>query len=314
MAAAALRQAWPAPMLSSPAVRGAAWGIVAVTIWGIYLAFARANVSAGVLAADLAFVRYTVAGLIMLPWLLRHSPRTLGGIGWPHGIVLSLLAGPLFILAGASGFQCAPLSHGAVVQPAALTVAGLALGALLLGNRLTRMGVLGAGLIIAGLGLVAGPGAISGGLRALGGDALFALAGLMWAGFAVLSKRWSVAPLTATAVVSVLSAVVYAPLFLAARGTEALLAQPTATLVQQVIVQGILSGVVSVFAFGRAVELLGAPRAAAFPALVPVVAIVAGVPITGELPNIVQAAGLVVVTIGLFVTQRRPSRSSESLP
>jgi drug/metabolite transporter (DMT)-like permease len=248
-----------------------------------------------------------VAGAIMLPWLLRHSPGTMAGIGWRHAVVLSLLAGPLFILAGASGFLFAPLSHGAVVQPATITVAGLALGALLLGDRLTRIRVVGAGVILVGLALVAGPGAISGGVRALAGDALFALAGLMWAGFAVLSKRWRVSPITATAVVSVLSALIYAPLFLATRGADALLAQPAATLVQQVVVQGVLSGVVAVFAFGRAVELLGAPRAAAFPALVPVVAILTGVPVTGELPTLLQAAGLVIVTAGLLVTQRRPS-------
>jgi drug/metabolite transporter (DMT)-like permease len=306
MAAAAITPARPGPMLS-PALRGTVWGLAAVTIWGVYLAFARANVSAGVMPSDLAFVRYAVAGAIMLPWLLRHSPGTLAGIGWRHGVVLSLLAGPLFILAGASGFLFAPLSHGAVVQPATITIAGLALGALILGDRLTRMRVVGASTILVGLALVAGPAAISGGLRALAGDALFALAGLMWAGFAVLSKRWSVSPIAATAVVSVLSALIYAPLFLATRGADALLAQPAATLVQQVVVQGVLSGVVAVFAFGRAVELLGAPRAAAFPALVPVVAILTGVPVTGELPTLLQAAGLVTVTAGLLVTQRRPS-------
>jgi drug/metabolite transporter (DMT)-like permease len=291
----------------SPAVQGLAWGGVAVAIWGVYLAFARANVSAGIAPADLAFVRYLTAGTLMLPWLLRHAPATLAGIGWPRGVVLSLMAGPLFILASASGFRFAPLSHGAVVQPAAITVAGLALGALVLGDRPTRMRVFGAGIIAAGLACVAGPGAIGGGMRALAGDALFAVAGLMWASFAVVCKHWRVSPIAATAVVSVLSAAVYTPLFLATSGVHALVAQPTHVLIQQIAVHGVLSGVIAVFAFGRAVELLGAGRAAAFPGLVPVVAILAGVPVTGEYPNIVQAAGLLVVTLGLLLTQRRSS-------
>ncbi len=306
MTAAALAST-PAVKALSPTARGVAYGVAAVAIWGIYLAFARANVSAGVLPEDLAFVRYAVAGAIMLPWLMSHAPATLAGIGWLRGVVLSLLAGPLFILVGASGFLFAPLSHGAVVQPAAITVAGLALGALLLGDRLTRVRVSGAAVILAGLALVAGPGAISGGVHGLVGDALFALAGMMWAGFAVLSKRWSVSPIAATAVVSVLSAVIYTPLFLATRGLDALLAQAPAVLLQQIVVQGVLSGVVAVFAFGRAVELLGSPRAAALPALVPVVAILTGVPVTGELPTLLQTIGLIVVTLGLLVTQRRPA-------
>jgi drug/metabolite transporter (DMT)-like permease len=229
----------------------------------------------------------------------------MAGVGWRRAGMLTLLAGPLFILAGASGFHFAPLAHGATVQPAAITIAGLTLGALVLGDPLTRARIAGGAVIVAGLALVAGPQATGGGARTLAGDALFALAGIMWAAFAVLSKRWGVAPIAATAVVSVLSAVVYTPAYLATRGLDTLLAQPPGVLVQLVVVQGVLSGVVAVFAFGRAVELLGAPRAAAFPALVPVVAILTGIPVTGEIPAPVQIAGLLTVTFGLSVIQRR---------
>jgi drug/metabolite transporter (DMT)-like permease len=242
----------------------------------------------------------------------------MAGMGWRTAGVLTLLAGPLFILAGAAGFRFAPLAHGATVQPAAITIAGLALGALLLGDRPTRARVVGAGVMVAGLALVAGPQGAGGGLSALAGDALFALAGTMWAAFAVLSKRWRVTPIAATAVVSVLSAAVYTPIYLATHGIDTLLAQPPTTLVQQVVVQGVLSGVVAVYAFGRAVELLGAPRAAAFPALVPVVATLTGVPVTGEAPGTWQVLGLLIVTAGLLVIQRRSPAStlvrSETLP
>ncbi|PCG09908.1 hypothetical protein COA17_08230 [Sphingomonas ginsenosidimutans] len=128
----------------------------------------------------------------------------------------------------------------------------------------------------------------------------------MWAAFAILSRRWAVPPLAGVAIISVLSAAVYAPLHLATAGVGGLLAQSPATLLQQAVVQGLLSGVLAVFAFGRAVELLGAARAAALPALVPVVATLAGIPIAGELPTLFQIAGLAVVTAGLLVTQTRP--------
>lgn len=289
----------------SPGVQGMLWGAVAVTIWGVYLAFARANINDGVLPADLAFIRYATAGLIMAPWLWRHSPVTMAGMGWRKAAALTVLAGPLFILIGASGFLFAPLSHGAVVQPAAITIAGVAFGALLLKERLTRSRVGGALVIVAGLALVAGPDALGSSVRAVVGDALFALAGVMWAAFAVLSKRWRISPIAATAVVSVLSAFLCAPLYVGTHTFDALLAQSPAMLIQQIVVQGVLSGVIAVFAFGRAVELLGAPRAAAFPALVPVVAILVGIPIAGEIPAALQIAGLLIVTVGLWLTQRR---------
>lgn len=304
MATAVLSPVVPKPTMSC-GVQGVLWVVVAVTIWGVYMAFARASVTSGVLPADLAFVRYATAGLVMLPWLWRHSSATMAGMGWTEAGLLTVLAGPLFILAGAGGFLFAPLSHGAVVQPAAITIAGLVFGALVLGDRLTRARVIGATVIVGGLALVAGPEALGGGVRVLAGDALFALAGLMWATFSVLSKRWQVSPIAATAVVSVLSAVIYVPLYIVTRGLDTLLAQSPEMPIQQIVVQGVLSGVVAVFAFGRAVELLGAPRAATFPALVQGVAILTGIPVAGEIPAALQIAGLLIVTAGLFVIQRR---------
>ncbi len=289
----------------SPALRGTLWGLAAVAVWGLYLASARAGVAAGIAPVDLVFLRYGTAGLILLPWLLRHAPQRAGGIGWQRAAMLTLLAGPLFTLLGTTGFRFAPLAHGAVVQPAALTLGGVLLGAWLLRDRLTPMRLAGAAVILAGLAAIAGPGLLQGGVAALRGDGFFAAAGLMWAAFAVLQKRWGVAPLAATAVVSVLSLAAYAPAYLVLRGPGALLALPAATLGQQVVIHGVLSGVVAVFAFGRAVELLGPPRAATFPALVPAVAILVGIPLTGEWPLPVQLLGLGLVTLGLLVSQFR---------
>ena len=305
MTAAALHA--PAARRAPDPVRsGLAWGGAAVAIWGVYLAVARAGVAHGAAPSDLAFLRYAVAGVATLPWFARFAPAQIRRLGWARIATLAVLAGPPFVLASAGGFRLAPLSHGAVVQPGAITVAGLALGALLLGDRVTRGRLAGAGVILAGLAVVAGPGALAGGAASLGGDALFALAGAMWAAFAILSRRWAVPPLVGVAIISVLSAAVYAPLHLATAGVGGLLAQSPATLLQQAVVQGLLSGVLAVFAFGRAVELLGAARAAALPALVPVVATLAGIPIAGELPTLFQIAGLAVVTAGLLVTQTRP--------
>lgn len=308
VAVASLPATSTAAITLSPPVQGALWGGAAVTIWGVYLAFARAGVNLGVQPADFAFVRYSVAGLIMLPWLLRNAATTRSGVGWRRASILALLAGPLFILIGASGFKFAPLSHGSIIQPGVMTIAGLLLSAVLLHDGMTWQRRIGAAVILAGLALVAGPGALEGGWRALEGDALFALGGAMWAAFAALSRRWSVSPIAATAVISVLSAAVFAPIYLANHGLTALLALPVRGVVQLILVHGVLSGVIAVFAFGRAVELLGASRAAVFPALTPLVATLAGIPIAGEIPAALQIEGLVLVTIGLFVTQRGPVR------
>jgi drug/metabolite transporter (DMT)-like permease len=83
---------------------GFALSLCATLIWGGYLAMARAAISAGLAASDIAFIRYGVAGLVMTPWLLHHRPATLAGIGWRRGAVLALLVGPLFTLIGVGGY------------------------------------------------------------------------------------------------------------------------------------------------------------------------------------------------------------------
>ena len=85
----------PPAHAASPAsdIKGIGLGLVAAAIWGAYLAMAKAGLSAGLEPSDIAFVRYAVAGLVMLPWLLAKGIRSCGGVGWGRAVILSLLVG-----------------------------------------------------------------------------------------------------------------------------------------------------------------------------------------------------------------------------
>jgi drug/metabolite transporter (DMT)-like permease len=285
----------------APETRGMIFGAAAVIIWGSYLAFARAGVSAGLTGFDFTAIRYGTAGLVMLPWLLRHQPWTMGGVGWSRAFWLMLLAGPMFIWLGIGGYAFAPLAHGAVVQPASVVIGTTVLAALVLKDRPNRARLIGLSFIISGLAVIAGPGLLHGGALTPLGDAMFVAAGLLWACFTTFTRRWGVKALPATAAVSVLSCALILPVYAATTGFDRLLALPTATLLTQVLIQGVLSGVVAVIAYTRAAELLGPARAAIFPALVPAAAIIIGIPVTGEIPTIVQLSGLALVSFGLLV-------------
>lgn len=279
-----------------PMLVGFAWGVAAATIWGGYLAFARAGIVGGLAPLDFALLRYGTAALVAAPFLLRLGLPSLAGIGWRRGLVLTLLAGPPFILLGTLGYRFAPLAHGAVVQPAAVTLGAMLLAVLLLREKVAATRWAGIGVLLLGLLLVSGAGLTG---EAWRGDLAFAAAGLLWAGFTVLSRRWAVGAWPATLVVAVLGGAAALPLWLVFADHGALLAQGAEVIVTQALVQGVLSGVVAVFAFGRAVALLGATRAAIFPALVPGIAVLAGIPVAGEWPVGVQWLGLAVVMAGL---------------
>ena len=297
------------PGLSDPA-KGLLFGLIAVLIWGSSLAFARAGMTQGLVAMDFALFRYGSAGLLVLPWLLMHQPRTLAGVGWPKGIALAVLVGPLFILLGAGGYAFTPLAHGAVIQPAFAMMGTTALAAWVLRDRPPRARLLGIGVMVVGLAVIAGPGLFEGSSQAPLGDAMFAFAGLLWASFTVLTNHWRIKALPATAALSALSALFIIPVYLLTQNLGRITAMPLADLITQVLVQGVLAGVVAVVCFTRAAELIGAARAGIFPALVPAATILIGIPVTGEWPNAPQWTGLMLVSFGLLLAvvlrSRRP--------
>jgi drug/metabolite transporter (DMT)-like permease len=294
--------------LSDP-IKGLLFGLGAVLIWGSSLAFARAGMTQGLAAMDFALFRYASAGIVVLPWLLLHQPRTLAGVGWPKGIALAVLVGPLFILLGAGGYAYTPLAHGAVIQPAFAMMGTTALAAWVLRDRPPRARLIGISVMVVGLAVIAGPGLFEGSSQAPMGDAMFAFAGLLWASFTVLTNHWRVKALPATAALSAVSALFIIPVYLLTQDLSRIAAMPLGSLFTQVLIQGVLAGVVAVVCFTRAAELIGAARAGIFPALVPAATILIGIPVTGEWPNLPQMTGLMLVSVGLLIAMLLSRRS-----
>jgi drug/metabolite transporter (DMT)-like permease len=302
----------PAVDAESPRV-GIAFGLMAAVIWGGFLVVSRHGVVLGLEAVDIAFLRYVSAALVMLPILLRQPGRQeLVQLGWFKPLMLAALAGPLFLIVGASGFYFAPAAHAAVIQPGGMTLTSVCFAAILFGERLTQAKLTGLALLVIGLATIAGPGLLTGQSEAWKGDILFATAGTMFAGFTILVRRWRISAWTSTAIVSVLSGFLFGPLYLMVWGPERLLAAPLSAILEQIVVQGILSAVVALFAFARAVHHLGPGRASFFPAMAPSMAILIAIPVLGEFPSILQWAGLAVATLGLVIALRRPAQVSRA--
>jgi drug/metabolite transporter (DMT)-like permease len=121
---------------------------------------------------------------------------------------------------------------------------------------------------------------------------------VFWASFGTLLRLWRVSGQRAVAVVGVLSILLYAPLHAMFVGYDGILRMSLYETLLQVVVQGILAGVLPIYLFARTVILLGAGRAATFPALVPGFALVIGYFALGVVPSLAQLIGLVIVVIG----------------
>ncbi len=302
--------------------RTEAWGYLCgcVLALGASLSFAtaRAGIINGLTPGDLILMRFGVAGVVLMPLLLRWGLPTLAGIGWRRGLILTVLGGPAFALMQMGGYAFAPLAHGAVIHPASVTILSTGIAAAMLGERLSRLHLIGAGLVIGGIVLISWQGlhaAID--VDTWVGDLLFFTSAVLWAVFTVLIRYWRLPALRAIAVVSFLSLVVILPGYLAWYGLEHLRARPPLSMAIQALVQGLMQGVVALTAYSQAIRVLGVSRAVLFPAMVPAVSILIGIPIVGEVPTAIQVTGLLLVTIGLMCAigafrwitgSKRPSR------
>jgi drug/metabolite transporter (DMT)-like permease len=283
---------------SSGILIGILCGTGAALGWAAGFVAAKHGVGVGFTPADLAFHRFFWSGLLLMPIAFRDGLINLGGIGWGRGLVMSVLSGPPQAIIAYTGFMLVPLGHGTTIQPACAALFGLILATAMLHERATGQRIFGGATIIAGLMVFGAESLTTIGREGVGGDLLFVTAGFFWALFGTLLRYYRMSGTRAVAMVGVLSVVVYAPLYAAFIGFENMLRMSLAENLVQVMVQGILAGVLPIYLFARAVILIGAGRAATFPALVPGFSLIIGYLALGVVPSIAQLVGLVIVAIG----------------
>lgn len=286
------------PARSSDILIGVLCGMGASLGWAAGFVAAKHGVAVGFSPADLALHRFFWSGLLLIPLALREGLFNLGGIGWGRGLVMSILSGPPQAMIAYTGFILVPLGHGTTIQPACAALSGLILASLVLHEKPTSERIIGGITIIVGL-LVFGYEALTTiGSHGVGGDLLFATAGLFWATFGTLLRYWRVSGPRAVAIVGVISVLVYAPLHAVFFGYDGILRMSLAENLLQVVVQGLLAGALPIYLFARAVILLGAGRAATFPALVPVFSLIIGYFALGAVPSLAQLVGMLIVLVG----------------
>lgn len=285
-------------MRSRDVLIGALCGTGAALGWAAGFVAAKHGINAGFTPADLAFHRFFWSGLLLIPVALRDGIGDLGGIGWGRGLLMSVLAGPPQALVAYSGFILVPLGHGTTIQPACAALFGLILATAMLGERATLPRVIGGAVIIAGLMVFGWESLVTIGHEGVTGDALFVTAGFFWAMFGTLLRYYRMSGTRAIAIVGVLSVLIYAPLYVVFVGFHNMLRIGLAENLVQVAVQGLLAGMLPIYLFARAVILIGAGRAATFPALVPGFGLLIGFLALGIVPSVPQLIGFAIVVVG----------------
>ena len=287
----------------NPTAVGVICGIVASVFWAAGFAGVRYGLNIGFSPADIAVHRYLWSGLALLPVVVRAGITDLNGIGWARGILLTLLGGPTFAIIGYAGFLFVPLGHGGVIQPSCGALGGLLLATLVLREKLITSRLIGALIIVGGLVVIGGEGAVTFGEQGVAGDLLFVLAGLMSAGFSTLLRMWRVAPMPAAATIGVLS-LFGMPIYWLHYGLAHMISLGWRENLLQAVLQGALAGPAALYLFVKSIALIGAGRAAIFFSLVPPFVLLIGWLVLGETPTLLQVMGLIIVLVGFPLTQK----------
>lgn len=286
-------------------VKGILFGLVASSLGGAFLAFSRAGLTqSGLGTPEIALLRVGIAGAVFAPWLIFNWRRCQAELTQFDLLIYVLLLGPPFVVFGVSGYLFAPLVHGAVFLPGSLLVFGTVIPALFLGQPIDLVKKISIVVICFGFVLIAAPGFATGGPNVLIGDALFLWAGAQWSAFAVLVGIKKTDPIVAVASLSVTSAVIYCPLYFFFFGMDVLAGIPLETLAVNGFIQGFMAGAVAVLSYSLCISHLGTARAALFPAMVPVLTLIIGIPLTGEWLTASEWMAVSVIVGGLLTSVR----------
>lgn len=276
-------------------VLGVASGLIVVLCWAGWVVATRLAVTTELRPVDVAFLRYLVPAVVLLPVLVRRGfgPRQ---IGFARTAMLVGGAGLPFLLVASTGMKFAPASDVGAVMVGMMPVFVAVFSALVSRERFEPARVIGFSAVVVGIVGIAAHGLFDLDSGAWRGHILFLVGAAMFAVFTVTFRRSGIGAWHAAAIVNFYSLLLFAPVYFLICGPRVLSAAP-GEILTQALMQGVVAGIVALFFFGEAVRRLGASQAAALGSLTPVVAALLGIPLLGESP-----APLTWVAIGAVST------------
>lgn len=276
---------------SSRPLLGALSALSVVLIWASWLVSTRHSAGTALTTLDLSLLRYGLPALVLAPVWLRTGL-------WPKHvpklplILMILGSGAFFFQVVAFGMHHTPASAAGVLLPGAMPFFTALIGMLVLGERPGRARKVGMAAILLG-GLILLAGSLSGHELSWISYVILPFGATCWAVYTHAFKHSGLNAFEGGALIAVWSTIINLAL-LPFFGTG-FFDVPLREIGLQILTQGVLSGLVSTILYGWAVRILGGTQAAAYTAITPVAAALAGAWLLGE------PVGVAVITAA-FVT------------
>ena len=287
---------------------GYLFALGAVLIWTGFIVVSRLGGISPLLPNDIIAIRYATCALLLLPvWWFKFRFNILN----PKIILCSLIGGIAYASCAFRGFELAPASHAAVLLPGLMPLFITLLSRFIFKDQIKRSSWVGVAVITLGVFALLGQNQSLNTAESIGiGQIWLIIAAFFWALFSVLVKHWNISPWEATISLALVTAAIYLPIYLVAlpSNISVILWRDILT---QAFYQGFLATIIQMLLYVRAVHIIGPTSMGTMMASVPILASISAIIFLKEPSSIFLATGVVLVSIGSWISYASPSINQE---
>lgn len=270
--------------------------LAAVIIWSGFILVSRMGGISELFSYDVIAIRYITCALVVLPfWWFKYRFK----LFQPKLIMLSIIGGFAYALFVFKGFELTPASQAAVILPGLMPVLIIVLSVFINKQTHPMTKWLGTAVITLGVGILFWQEFSTQGKFSLG-HLTMAAAALCWALFTVLLNRWQISPWQATVSLSVITCLLYMPIYLLFLPKNV-----SINLWQDILLQGVYQGVlaatIQVMLYTKAVQLIGAAGMGSMMAIVPVLAGISALYVFDEPLKPALVIAMILVSFGVWL-------------
>jgi len=286
---------------------GYLFALGSTAIWAGNFAIARA-LNQSITPITLAFLRWTVAAVAILPFALKHlvAERALIRKHFPYILITAALGITLFntlIYFAGRSTTSVNMSLISITFPIFIIL----LSRIIYGEKITLNKVVGIVLVIAGVLILITKGRLASllSISFAPGDALMLLAALTFAVYSILLRRRpkAMSLWTLQASTFIMGVILLFPFFLWDRSTAPAV-QVNTGLILAILYIGVLASLTAFVIWNKAIERVGASRAAMVYYSMPLISGILAFFVLGERIGLVHLYSLLLIVPGILVANR----------
>lgn len=274
--------------------------IITVFIWSSYFLSLRIGALTPLTLVELTFFRYAIPGLLLLPVFIK-SLKDYSRVPVLYLLGIMIGSGLPFFLFSAYGMQLTQVAYGSTLIPGTVPLFVTLIAVIIYKQPLPtfrQFGLLG---ICVGIVALIIPVKSSLESKLLLGQGVFIVCAFLWAIFTISIRQSRLSPLKVAALAALPNGLVITLWIAITNPNLGYMALPVSAVLGQVMVQGILVGILSGLCFSTAIMRIGAEKTSAIGAATPALATFLATIMLGEEITMSLLMGMGFVIGGVFI-------------